>query len=509
GRSLYWNNFLATQGRTFGVLPSVFGSLPFGEKGFAALGDRMPPHAGLLNVLQRQGYAVRFYSGFDADFDNERAYLRRQGVTRIVDSADFGPGYRLNPYSSWGYDDKELVSRLLADGAVLDAAAEGASGAPPTLTIVQTMTMHTPYRFPGQEAYRRRFEQRLDELRVAEADKADYRAFGDVYSAVLFTDDALRRYFETAARSPGYDNTIFLVTGDHRLPEIPMNTRIERYHVPLIVFSPRLKQPARIGAVSSQLDITPSLLAFLSHRHGLQRPARVAWTGSGLDTGIGFRSERNIPLKHAKTLLADFVSGPWFISHDQLYRLHDGMRIEPADDAVAKQQVLDRFQHYQRGNAHFARTLQLSPEGDAPRLTAYVEPAPEAGNARSATAAASHRSLYTHGMQTPEGADGVLEVTARFTNASERDAPFVPLLVLSDEGGRELREGYAASLQLRAGESGEARFSVDLDGLAAGHYFIAVLPSHPDTGKRVGEGVYRIPLKVRCCAPGGGARARP
>jgi phosphoglycerol transferase MdoB-like AlkP superfamily enzyme len=31
GRSLYFENFLSGQGRTFGVLTTVFGSLPFGE----------------------------------------------------------------------------------------------------------------------------------------------------------------------------------------------------------------------------------------------------------------------------------------------------------------------------------------------------------------------------------------------------------------------------------------------------------------------------------------------
>ena len=115
GRSLYWSNFLAPQGRTFGVLPSMFGSLPFGEKGFAALGERMPRHAGLLSVLKQQGYALRFYAGFDSDFDNERAYLALQGVDRIVDMDDFGPSYARNPLSGWGYDDSVLVSRVLAD----------------------------------------------------------------------------------------------------------------------------------------------------------------------------------------------------------------------------------------------------------------------------------------------------------------------------------------------------------------------------------------------------------
>ena len=499
GRSLYWSNFLAPQGRTFGVLPSVFGSLPFGEKGFAALGERMPRHAGLLSVLKQQGYATRFYASFDSDFDNERAYLELQGVDRIVDIDGFGPGYARNPLSSWGYDDSVLVSRVLADPVP----------ATPSVTVIQTMSMHTSYRFEGQDAWRRRFEQRLDELHVGEPDKARYRAHADIYSTVLFTDDALRRYLEAAQRAPDYGNTIFIITGDHRLPEIPIDTKIERYHVPLIVFSPLLKQPQRIRAVSSQLDITPSLLAYLANNHGLQRPEQVAWTGSGLDTGSGFRNDRDIPLKHAKTILADFVSGPWFISHDQLYRLEDGMRIAPIEDEAAKSQVLGRFKRYLQANEHFARTLKLSPEADAPKLVAYAPPT--LPHRVPTPPPPAPRTLYVHDIAAPEGSDAAtVEVSARFTNASGKPGiAFVPLLVLSDRGGHEVRESYAAPLQLDAGDSGDAKFEMRLEGLPSGQYFIAVLPSHPDTGRRVGEGVYRVPLKVRCCAPGGGALARP
>lgn len=498
-RSLYWSNFLAPQGRTFGVLPSMFGSLPFGEKGFAALGERMPRHAGLLSVLKQQGYATRFYASFDSDFDNERAYLELQGVDRIVDIDGFGPGYARNPLSSWGYDDSVLVSRVLADPVPTT----------PSVTVIQTMSMHTSYRFEGQDAWRRRFEQRLDELHVGEPDKARYRAHADIYSTVLFTDDALRRYFEAAQRAPDYGNTIFIITGDHRLPEIPIDTKIERYHVPLIVFSPLLKQPQRIRAVSSQLDITPSLLAYLANNHGLQRPEQVAWTGSGLDTGSGFRNDRDIPLKHAKTILADFVSGPWFISHDQLYRLEDGMRIAPIEDEAAKSQVLGRFKRYLQANEHFARTLKLSPEADAPKLVAYAPPT--LPHRVPTPPPPAPRTLYVHDIAAPEGSDAAtVEVSARFTNASGKPGiAFVPLLVLSDRGGHEVRESYAAPLQLDAGDSGDAKFEMRLEGLPSGQYFIAVLPSHPDTGRRVGEGVYRVPLKVRCCAPGGGALARP
>ena len=93
GQSLYWDNFLAAQGRTFGVLPSIFGSLPFGEEGFAALGEAMPPHATLLSLLRGQGYQLRYFAGTDLQFDNERAFLLRQGVDRLREKKDFGPGY--------------------------------------------------------------------------------------------------------------------------------------------------------------------------------------------------------------------------------------------------------------------------------------------------------------------------------------------------------------------------------------------------------------------------------
>ena len=119
------------------------------------------------------------------------------------------------------------------------------------------------------------------------------------------------------------------------------------------------------------------------------------------------------------------------------------------------------------------------------------------------------RGLYTHDVRAPAGADVALEVRARFTNGGRGAVEFVPLLVLADARGRELREDYASPLRLEPDASGDARFHLRLDGVAAGHYFIAVLPSHPDTGKRVGEGVYRVPLKVRCCARGGRVRARP
>lgn len=482
GRSLYFDNFLANQGRTFGVLPSLLASLPMGEQGFTALGADMPAHAGLFNVLQRQGYHAAFYSGTDIGFDDERTFLQRQGVQDIVDLRNFGPGYQRNPFSEWGYPDRELVSRVLADSPRLQA---------PFVLGMQTISMHTNYRFPGQEAYRARLEQRLQQLGIPEARRAAYRAQSDIYTSILYTDDQLRRYFEGVAGAPWYADTVFVITGDHRLPEIPMDTHIERYHVPLLVFSPLLRQPARVRAVSSHLDVTPSLLALLAHTYGLQRPARAAWTGSGLDMATTFRSTHEFPLKQTKTSALDFVSGRWFLHDGTLFELQDGLRTSEVDDAGLRAQVQARLEAYQAANAAFLRSRRLSPEGAAPALVAYRE-APAAAP-RAVQAAAP--GLGVEALAVAVAADGI-HLQADFANGDGHDsARFVPLAVLTAEDGRELNEGYGTALRLPA--HGQQRVSLVLSRPAApGRYFVSVRPSNPDDGKPLGRGRYHVPVDL-------------
>ena len=73
-KSLYWKNFMSEGGRTFAVLPSLLGSLPFAENGFLGLENKMPDQLSIMNVLQFNGYRTSFYYGGDAGFDNMALY---------------------------------------------------------------------------------------------------------------------------------------------------------------------------------------------------------------------------------------------------------------------------------------------------------------------------------------------------------------------------------------------------------------------------------------------------
>jgi hypothetical protein len=484
GRSLYFENFLSGQGRTFGVLTTIFGSLPFGDNGLAALGDKMPRHASLLSVLKSQGYRLDFTSGSNLEFDNEGQFLRHEGVDSFVSERDYGaPAQRSN---EWGYADGELV-----DMALRRASRERDPRAP-SVSIIQTTSMHDPFTFPDQPRYLDKVGRRLAQLGIAADANPGYTTQKAVFASILYTDDALRRYFEGAARLPGFDNTIFIVTGDHRLPELPMDTRIERYHVPLIVYSPMLKKPQSIKAVSSQFDIAPALLAYLAHNYGVETPPDVTWLGTGLDTEPTFRNLHVIPLKQTKTELSDFVSGSVYLAQGRLYALADGMQTDRSLDDAALATARAQFQSFLQANGVAARAPGLAPPSAVERLAAYRA---DARSLRSVALAAEGGVGVSGVRRAAADAQGEAVVEATMTNQSATNSrPFVPLLVISDAGGLEVAETAGELQTLAPGAALKVALRARLGKLPHGTYYVSVIPSHPESGRSVGIGQYHVAL---------------
>ena len=123
------------------------------------------------------------------------------------------------------------------------------------------------------------FEERLEDFGFSEEKKEKYRNYQKQYSSILFTDEALRKFFKTYKKDENFDNTIFIITGDHRIPEIPMASKIDRYHVPLIIYSPLLKRQAEFESVSSHFDVAPSLISFLKNNYDLKAPESNGFVG--------------------------------------------------------------------------------------------------------------------------------------------------------------------------------------------------------------------------------------
>jgi len=356
-KSLYWENFLSTGGRTFAALPSILGSVPFGEKGFADMGESMPLHLSLVKLLKDKGYQSSFIYGGDAHFDNMDVFLRRQGIDQIVDAHNFGAGYSKLPANddgfSWGYGDKDIFNKLLEVSK---------NNNKPRIDIVLTLAMHSPFMVNDQMFYDNKFEKRLNELQLSDSKKDERRTYKKQFATMLYFDDAIDNVIQEYSKRDDFNNTIFIITGDHRMPEIPISSQIDRFHVPLIIYSPMLKTSAKFSNISTQFDITPSILAFLNQNYGMEFPTSAPWIGSGLDTIRTFRNIHSYPLMRNKNELLDYLDGNYFLSNNLLYSISPNLDIEPGNDDAKQEEMTKKFNDFKSVNSFVCTTNHLLPQ---------------------------------------------------------------------------------------------------------------------------------------------------
>lgn len=357
-KSLYWSNFLSEGGRTFAVLPSILGSLPFGRHGFCELGNAMPPQLSLMSLLKYNGYSSGFFYGGNARFDNMNIFLQHQGVDAINDESSFGAGYEKMPSSangfSWGYGDKELFRHYFS---LLSQQKQ------PYLNVLLTVSTHNPFLINDENIYLQKFEQRLTALGLSPEERKQREDYKLQFASILFMDDAVKAFFDMYARRPDFKNTIFLITGDHRMPEIPMATKLDRYHVPLIIYSPMLKRTAKFQSISTHFDIAPSLLAFLRHHYSVQAPNVTSWMGTGLDTSRNFRNVHAYPFIQTKDGTSDFIMGSWMLhGRQELYQITPEMGLVPTSDAKAQAEVSNALNNFTNRNNSFIQGAPLIPD---------------------------------------------------------------------------------------------------------------------------------------------------
>lgn len=357
--SLYWENCLSTSGRTFSVLPSLLASLPFGEHGFAELGDAMPAHQSLIKLLKYNGYHSRFMYAGDSNFDNMRLFMERQACDEIIDKSDFGNGYDLLPGNasgfSWGYGDFELYRRFFQ-------ALDQQKDTTPSVNVLLTVATHSPFLVNNQAKYREQFEALLPELELNGQMESLCRNYQQQLETVLYMDDAMRSFFNDYRKRESFENTIFIITGDHRMPDIPMSTRIDRYHVPLIVYSPMIERPTKFSSVVAHFDVTPSLTEYLKNDFDFAMPELNCWLGAGLDTTVTFASRSTYPLMQTKTTISNMVSENYFLDSERLYLIGPNMTLIEDNNPEMFDRLNLNLMKFKNKNNQFIQEQRLYPD---------------------------------------------------------------------------------------------------------------------------------------------------
>ncbi len=352
-QSLYWENCLSTTGRTFGVLPAITGSLPFGKSGFMEL-EKYPNKLTLFSILKNNGYHTSFYQGTNSAFDGVDRFLLSENVDFVLDKSGFGVDYQTQSEdangSSWGYPDRELFRKSMTLPR---------DGDKPRMEIYMTISNHEPFIPPNQDHYEKKVKELLPGSGHDSKTKRIIKKNSNIFATLLYTDDALKFAIEEYKKLPTYENTIFVITGDHRLIPIPQRNAISRFHVPLIVYSPMLKEPRKMSAVSSHFDVAPTLLALLESQYEMKMPKKVAWMGSALDTYEKFRGIKDIPLMRNKNELKEYVSGEKVYSDGSVYEIDEDMNFSNSLGGAKIEQKLNAFKSM---NAYVTTNDKIIPD---------------------------------------------------------------------------------------------------------------------------------------------------
>jgi uncharacterized sulfatase len=354
--SLTWDNFLSTAPATFAAHPSIEGSLPYGRKGFSSL-NVMPDHLSLIKILRANGYHSKFLIGFNPDFDNMGGFIRLQGTDMVL--TKYGAKYKEMGVGeegwSMGYPDDALFNRSFE---VMDSLKQT-----PYLNIYHTGTTHMPYLFEQKPIYEKLFDKKMQTLNVASNIKRTLKECKKVLVTYMFADDCFRDFFAKYAKRPDFKNTIFFITGDHHIGSFPSTGGVDDYHVPLIVYSPMLKQPKKFLSINAHLNLAPTITSLVlnNYKQLPYHPKEVHWMAGSLDTATHFRNNQSMPFMYWSREIGDYIWKDYLLSDGQLYKLSANLDAEKINNDSVKTHLKNLLNNFKIVNSYVTENNKIFP----------------------------------------------------------------------------------------------------------------------------------------------------
>ncbi len=235
--SLTFDNTLANSKRSIEGLPSIVASIPSLSEAYV-----LTPYSGnkinsIASVLKTRGYHTSFFHGAHEGSMGFSAFMKMAGFQHSFSKKEFNNDDLFD--GTWGIWDEEFLQYWCDN---LNTFPQ------PFCSAIFTVSSHHPFKLPAR--YKNTFE------------KGDL----DIHPSVQYTDHALKLFFEKAAKSKWYNNTVFVLTADHaasfaHYPEY--NNSVGVFSVPMVFFTPDSSLKGFEKRTVQQQDIFPSLVDYL------------------------------------------------------------------------------------------------------------------------------------------------------------------------------------------------------------------------------------------------------
>lgn len=224
--------------KSIDAMPSVLTSIPMLVEPFLLTSYSANKLNSIASVLAGEGYHSAYFHGAPNGslgfqvFANAIGFNEYYGMDEYPDKNDFD--------GSWGVWDEEFFQFF---------AGRMNQFKQPFCTALFSVSSHHPFSVP--ERYKGKFN----------------KGTLPIHQCISYTDHALRKFFETASRMPWYQNTLFVITGDHTSQSdyLEYKTNIGAFRVPVVFFKPDGSLKSAVDGLAQQIDIMPSVLGYLNY----------------------------------------------------------------------------------------------------------------------------------------------------------------------------------------------------------------------------------------------------
>lgn len=344
-QGLFWPNCLSLAERTFGALPNIFSSAPYDKSGFARPWFPIPDHNSILKDMSKNNYTISYYHGGNLAFDGQDEYLSNNGVSYIMhpQDGDFDKEHMemMKENNSWGVYDRDMFKAAIRHKDSVEQKR-------PFTDIYLTLSTHEPFYFKGIEEYEKRVERILAETPdVGDKEKKNINDNKNIYACYLYVDDCVRMLFDYYKKNTDFENTVFVIVGDHRMGRVYVNSsELLKYNVPLIIYSPLVKSPKVFKGVVTHHDIAPSLNAYLKNNYEYSIDSLCHWLGTSFDTSAVFSSKVIVPFMRNNRDINEYLFHDKFIARNRIYEIDDNLFPTEIQDTTLKNKLLQYLEDY-------------------------------------------------------------------------------------------------------------------------------------------------------------------
>lgn len=210
-QSLSFSHFYSSGIHTNHGMYSTLYSFPAIMKRNAMKGSVIPVYSGLPTILKDNGYQNLFFMTHESQYDNMNAFFRTNGFDEIYAQENYPAEKVVN---SFGVQDDFLYQYALP---ILNKKATSGR---PFFTVLLSISNHPPYIIP--DYFKPHSDKPEDQI-------------------VEYADWSIKQFMTEAEKQPWFDNTIFVLLGDHgKLVDSPESEIPQSYnHIPLMIYGKR------------------------------------------------------------------------------------------------------------------------------------------------------------------------------------------------------------------------------------------------------------------------------